>query len=239
MATKSRAGRLRGGTRPPLWVSDLEAVEYVPVRRPSQRVLNRLLADMQSHLDEMEKMRSALVDAYPLFLAGRGGCCCPGPPEPRPEKPDDDGGGAGGSEEDEEGAGYRFSLDVAGFAPEELSVQLQGRRLTVRAKQDRRSEAADGCVSHEYREVRKEVVLPNDADLGAVACALDGGRLCVRAPRLAPETAEPRDIPITVVGSTASGQSKEPPPTPPASPPKEEEEKKDEDAGRAAAADAP
>ncbi|KAL8181534.1 UNVERIFIED_CONTAM: hypothetical protein K2H54_005413 [Gekko kuhli] len=187
-----------------------------------KKLLEQLLSDMQGHLDEMERLRAALLDAYPLFGAR--------PQHARLGK-------AARDEEEEEGGGpYRYSLDVAGFAPEEVSVQLQGRRLTVRAKHDRRSEAADGCVSHEYREVRKEVVLPGDADLEAVACALDGGRLCVEAPRLALLDAEPRTIPVAVATAPASPGPERRAPPPPQQPDAPQEE---DEAAAAAAADDP
>lgn len=141
---------------------------------PGPGLLDQLVEDLQSHLDEMEQMRIVLVDAYP--------------PRPRSQgRPDDDT--------------YHFSLDVAGFGPQELAVKLVGRKLTVTGRHDRRTEAPDGCVSHEYREVRREIRLPADANLDGVACtfAPDGGRLCINAPRLAQlPPAEERSIPIAI-----------------------------------------
>ncbi|XP_077207438.1 heat shock protein 30-like [Paroedura picta] len=198
MASWGREGRGRG-VRPPSCASGREAAASVPGRPGRQRLLDQLLSDLQAHLDEMQKMRGALLDAYPLLCA------------PRPPAQEE-------AEEDEAEADYRVCLDVAGFAPDELSVQVQGRRLTVRGKREGRSEAADGCVSHEYREVRREVLLPADVDLEALACALDGERLCVRAPRLAPPAAaEPRTIPIALARDPR-GQAPPPPPPPPAPP---------------------
>uniref|UniRef100_A0A8D2Q889 SHSP domain-containing protein n=1 Tax=Varanus komodoensis TaxID=61221 RepID=A0A8D2Q889_VARKO len=93
----------------------------------------------------------------------------------------------------------RFSLDVRGFSPEELTVKMDGRKLTVCGTHDARSESEDGCLSHEHREVRREVLLPEDVNLEAVACALSqDGRLCIEAPRLSLPSAEERTIPITI-----------------------------------------
>ncbi|XP_054840936.1 heat shock protein 30D-like [Eublepharis macularius] len=200
MARWSREERLRG-SHPPPWMSGREAIEYVPVRLPPHSLLDQLASHMQSHLEEIERMRAALDDPYPPLWAGRESCRTrvkgrPGTPV--------EAGPRGSSSSSDEGGSYRFSLDVAGFAPEELSVKLEGRRLTVRARREKKAEAADGCVSHEYREVRKEVLLPDDANLEAVACTLDGPRLCVEAPRLALPPAEARTIPVTVARAPGS-----------------------------------
>ncbi|KAL8203632.1 UNVERIFIED_CONTAM: hypothetical protein K2H54_058382 [Gekko kuhli] len=108
---------------------------------PLQRLLDQLLSDMQSHLDKMEKMCTMLVDTYPLFWAShRSNGTGYRPQHVWPKKP----------AYDNEGSSYLFSSIVASFAPEELLVQLQGWRLMVCAKHDHCSEAADGCISHEY-----------------------------------------------------------------------------------------
>ncbi|XP_066479244.1 heat shock protein 30C-like [Tiliqua scincoides] len=167
-------------------------VEYVPgpVGLPPPSLLDELVCDVQRHLEEMERVRAALLDAYPCLAAARGRRGRR--PSPAEDSADEDGAGAP----------YRFGVDVAGFAPEQLSVRLEGRRLTVTGKRERRADETDGCVSREYHEVRKELRLPADADLERLACTLapDAQRLCVEAPRLPPPGTQ-RNIPIGLPGA--------------------------------------
>ncbi|XP_061464125.1 heat shock protein 30C-like [Rhineura floridana] len=168
-----------------------DSVEYVPVGLPPRSLLDQLVVDMQNHLEEMEKMRVVLVDAYPCLSSWGSG----GGRKTRGWKLD------GKEDDDDDGtSNYRFCLDVAGFAPEELGVKVEGRKLTVSAKHDKKTEGADGCVSHEYREVRKEILLPGDANLEALVCNFspEVGRLRIEAPRLALQSTEERTIPITI-----------------------------------------
>ncbi|KAG8134046.1 hypothetical protein E2320_011784 [Naja naja] len=86
-----------------------------------------------------------------------------------------------------------MALDVAGFSAEELTVTLEGRQLTVAGKQEKEAAGGDGSVCRERRQVRQELLLPPDADLEALTCALGhDGQLHLRAPRLE------RIIPVTV-----------------------------------------
>uniref|UniRef100_A0A8C6XNS0 SHSP domain-containing protein n=1 Tax=Naja naja TaxID=35670 RepID=A0A8C6XNS0_NAJNA len=90
------------------------------------------------------------------------------------------------------GCWHQLALDVAGFSAEELTVTLEGRQLTVAGKQEKEAAGGDGSVCRERRQVRQELLLPPDADLEALTCALGhDGQLHLRAPRLE------RIIPVT------------------------------------------
>ncbi|XP_042320013.1 heat shock protein 30C-like [Sceloporus undulatus] len=200
----------RGG---PSWrASPSSPVEYVPVGFPPRSLLDQLLGEMQGHLQEMERMRLVLTEAYP-----RLGCWMD--PEPRRHQQQQPRWERIDMEPREGGGGYRFSLEVAGFLPEEMAVKVNGRKLTVSAKHDKRSESADGCLSHEYREVRKELLLPDDANLQALTCCFspDEGRLHLEAPRMALPPTEAKAIPITICkgpeAGTPTAPAKEPLPS--------------------------
>ncbi|XP_033012050.1 heat shock protein 30C-like [Lacerta agilis] len=174
-------------------------VQYVPVGMPPRSLLDQLVVDMQDHLEEMEKMRVVLVDAYPCLATRSQGRRR----RSRGRKVDrrclDD------EDEDDGTSDYLYSLDVTGFEPEELSVKVEGRKLTVSAKHDKKTEGTDGCVSHEFREVRKEVLLPGDANIEALACNFSAelGCLSIEAPRLVPKSVGERTIPITILKGDA------------------------------------
>ncbi|XP_062986009.1 heat shock protein 30C-like [Elgaria multicarinata webbii] len=183
----------------PMWLFSREP-DY-GFRRPGslQGLFSQLMGGMQPPLDEMERARAVLMDVYPhlaLTEEGQARKARHSGPSPAQKAPS------------QGTADHLLSLDVSGFSPEELTVQLDGRKLTVSGKHDQKAQSEDGCFSHEYREVRREVLLPEDADLGAVACALgQDGRLCVEAPRLALPPPGERTISIAIgKASEATGQ---------------------------------
>lgn len=195
MASLMRESCLHQHRRPSRKICTRMLAEYIPVGMPPQSLLDQLVCDMQRHLEEMERVRGVLQDAYPS-LAAAG-------PRPLGAGPR----GARGSrkmsldyDDSDEPGHYQFSVDVSGYAPEELSVKLEGRKVTVCGRRDQKTEAADGCVSRDYREVRKELRLPPDANLDAVTCMFspEAGCLCIEAPRVAPPASPERTIPISV-----------------------------------------
>ncbi|KAG8134043.1 putative Body wall muscle protein [Naja naja] len=110
-------------------------------------------------------------------------------------------------------------MEVGDFCPDELAVKVDGAKLTVCGRRDQRSEASDGCVCHEVREVRRELLLPDDADLEALTCCLapEAGRLRIEAPRLGSSPAWERTVPIPIcrnndgaAGSLQGGRSPSP-----------------------------
>jgi HSP20 family protein len=80
------------------------------------------------------------------------------------------------------GRGWLIKLDLAGVRPEDLTVKLNGRRLTVRGQR------RDWCVAEGYSHQRLEITysrfersidLPGDADSNAVATEYRDGMLLV------------------------------------------------------------
>ncbi|XP_037747816.1 heat shock protein 30C-like [Chelonia mydas] len=162
----------------------------------------QLVGDLPTPLEEMERMRPSLLLAHPLLRGGGQGRATPRQSgrslaEGAGKEP---GARAPGKEK------YQLSLDVSGFSPAELMVRLAGRKLTVTGKQEKKTESGAGVRSHEYREIRRETLLPEAVDVQALLCSLSqDGQLCIEAPPLALPAAEGRAVPISVCPGVKAG----------------------------------
>ncbi|XP_042321410.1 heat shock protein beta-11-like [Sceloporus undulatus] len=133
-------------------------------------------AHQRSPLEAMERLRMVLLDVYPR-QEGQGA-----------RRATSHGQGLGVPRARQEPR--RLWLDMSGFSAEELSVKLEGRRLSVVGQRG------------QSLQLRREVMLPRDTDLEAVACSLGpDGRLWVEVPRLAlpsPTQHQERHVPIAL-----------------------------------------
>ncbi|KAJ6664340.1 hypothetical protein lerEdw1_008559 [Lerista edwardsae] len=174
----------------PVWISDPQPACRV-LWPASHSLLDRVVNDMERQMQEMEKMSRSFFQASPLWIWEHEGR-----KEPSKES------GARACEKGQLDGKYQFSVDVAGFAPEELTVKLDGRRVSVMAKRQRESEREEGGYWQERQELHRETLLPLDVDLQGVSCSLTAeGQLCIEAPRLAASTTE-KTIPIDVQQGT-------------------------------------
>ena len=74
---------------------------------------------------------------------------------------------------------FVVKLDLRGFKPEDIKVQLRGHELSVTGKHE--SEDQGFCFSRDYSHC---VLLPDDADLGSVTSRLSKeGLLIIEASR--------------------------------------------------------
>ncbi|XP_007443926.1 heat shock protein 30C-like [Python bivittatus] len=173
----------------PVWLSEPQpACRLLWPSSPS--FVDRVMGDVERQFQEMEKMSRAFFQAAPLATWERGG---------REEASEESARPAG--EDGRPEGQYRFSVDVAGFAPEEMTVNLEGRKVTVTAQRHRQSEGSGGGGGSwvERQELRRETLLPPDVDLQAVTCSLaPDGQLCIEAPRLASSASAQKAIPIDV-----------------------------------------
>nr|XP_028594306.1 heat shock protein 27-like [Podarcis muralis] len=104
---------------------------------------------------------------------------------------------------------FQLCLDMAGFLADELTVKMDGRKLTVSGKHKKKTRSEDDLVFHDHREVLREVLLPEDADLDAVTCTLThDGKLCFQVPRKAPTAPKVTNIPVTRAPRGGEGQEK-------------------------------
>ncbi|XP_065442430.1 heat shock protein 30C-like [Chrysemys picta bellii] len=165
-------------------------------------LLAQLVGDVQTHLEEMEQLRHSLFLASPL-LCGEG--------EGRRPRPSSRSLAEGaGKEPGSQGQGkdkFQLSMDVSSFSPAELMVRVDGRKLTVTGKQEKKTASEAGVCSHEYREIRRETLLPEDVNVEAVLCSLSqDGQLGIEVPHLALLPAEGRAVPITVCQGVKAGE---------------------------------
>lgn len=91
---------------------------------------------------------------------------------------------------------FQIEIAVAGFAEEELDVELEGRMLTVRGERKRDTDA-----SHEYlhrgisgRNFERSWPLGENLEVRAVT--VRNGILTVSLENIVPEEAKPKKIPI-------------------------------------------
>ncbi|XP_053251128.1 heat shock protein 30D-like [Podarcis raffonei] len=104
---------------------------------------------------------------------------------------------------------YQLCLDMAGFLSDDLTVKMDGRKLTVSGKHKKKTRSEDDLVFHDHREVLREILLPEDADLDAVTCTLThDGKLCFQVPRKAPTAPKVTNIPVTRAAQGGKGQEK-------------------------------
>nr|XP_060641135.1 heat shock protein beta-9-like [Anolis sagrei ordinatus] len=158
----------------PIWLEDIQPASRVLYPcPPSNNLFDRVAQNMERQVQEMEKMSNAFFQAWEHGKAKEDGVA-----------PANDTGT------------YRFAVDASGFSPEEVTVKLDGRKLTVTAVREKESGGEEGTYWRERQELRRETLLPPDVDLQAVACSLaSDGRLSVEAPRLTPTE---KTIPIDI-----------------------------------------
>lgn len=98
------------------------------------------------------------------------------------------------AEEDETADGYRVRLELPGIPRDRVSVEVEGRQLSVRGDLDETAEQQDTYLAHRAGSFRYRTSLPADADLDAVSADLSDGVLTVTVPRSGP--AGRRSVPI-------------------------------------------
>ncbi|KAK2567450.1 Heat shock protein hsp-16.2 [Acropora cervicornis] len=89
---------------------------------------------------------------------------------------------------------FAVKLNLSGYKPDEIKVQLRGQELTVTGKQ--RSEE-DGL--QRSRDYHRRILLPDDADLSSVTSRLSKeGLLTIEAPRDAALLPSERSLDVTM-----------------------------------------
>ncbi|XP_068731698.1 uncharacterized protein [Montipora capricornis] len=90
---------------------------------------------------------------------------------------------------------FSVKLNLSGFEPEEIKVQLRGQELTVTGKQ-RTPEESGLQWSRDYRH---QILLPDDADLGSLTSRLSKeGVLTIEAPRDPALLPNERSVDVTI-----------------------------------------
>ncbi|CAB3411374.1 unnamed protein product [Caenorhabditis bovis] len=87
---------------------------------------------------------------------------------------------------------FSVNLNVSDYKPEELKIDLDGRKLKIEGNQ--KVENEHGFSKRSFSRI---VLLPEDADLAAITSNLtEDGQLSIEAPRVPKDTG--RSIPINV-----------------------------------------
>ncbi|XP_063233202.1 heat shock protein beta-1-like [Bacillus rossius redtenbacheri] len=86
---------------------------------------------------------------------------------------------------------FRINLDVSGYNPEEISVSLKDRHLSIEAKMERSSE--DG--SKFFQAVKREFTLPDNIETDSLKSYVNhDGILTIEAPL---KQEKPKELPIS------------------------------------------
>ncbi|CAK6980316.1 heat shock protein beta-9 [Scomber scombrus] len=100
------------------------------------------------------------------------------------------------------------TLDARGYAPNDITVKLEGRSLAVVAMKQAGAEESQSCSSSSSRAsfcssaasqmgFAQKIDLPPHLDLSGLSCSLmDDGQLRIHAPVAKQPTAEEREVPI-------------------------------------------
>lgn len=171
----------------PVWLSEPQPACRV-LWPASHSLVDRVAADVERQMEDMERMTRAFFQASPLLAW-----------EHKSQRQPRKGSATEAAVAGQPDGKYRFSVDVTGFSPEEMTVKLDGRKVTVTAERQRESENEGGGYWQEHQELRRETLLPLDVDLQAISCSLTpDGQLCIEAPRLASSATTEKAIPIDV-----------------------------------------
>ncbi|XP_074835042.1 heat shock protein beta-11-like [Carettochelys insculpta] len=103
---------------------------------------------------------------------------------------------------------FAVQQDVKGFAPEELTVKVVGRRVLLTGRKETQSEDGRGSFSYKYEVFKREWDLPEAADTERLTCSLSSeGQLRIQAPCLGPPV---RNMPIQLSPAGSSPAQAEP-----------------------------
>ena len=89
-----------------------------------------------------------------------------------------------GAELEETDEGFSLEMDLPGVAKDDITVDVVGRRVTVRGT--RKEKERDGVTRHSTRVTGSfgyEVILPADVDEKATAAKLSDGVLTIKLPK--------------------------------------------------------
>uniref|UniRef100_A0A668AH85 Heat shock protein, alpha-crystallin-related, 9 n=1 Tax=Myripristis murdjan TaxID=586833 RepID=A0A668AH85_9TELE len=108
----------------------------------------------------------------------------------------------------ENGGDLLVTLDARGYAPDDITVKLEGRRLAVVAMKQAGAEASQSCsssssssslssVASSHMGFVQRIDLPAHLDLSGLSCSLmDDGQLRINAPAAKQPISEEREVPI-------------------------------------------
>jgi len=106
---------------------------------------------------------------------------------------DDLGFGLRSGVEDKEDE-YLFHVDLPGFEPGDIDVNVSGRTLTVKAEHKEEKKDKEGAAAYRYGSFHQHFTLPYGVDEGGIDARYHNGVLKVRLPKT--EQAKGKRIPV-------------------------------------------
>lgn len=104
--------------------------------------------------------------------------------------------------------GLQVEMSLAGFAPEDVTVRAEPRRLVIEAATGTQQHQRDkNCIRHERFEgrIRREIALPDGVVVDKINAAFDNGVLKISIP-IDQSAAQPKQIPVSRNAQTTNGQ---------------------------------
>jgi HSP20 family protein len=108
----------------------------------------------------------------------------------------------------EDEKGLQVEMSLAGFAPEDVTVRAEPRRLVIEAATRKQAHQRDkNCIRHERFEgrIRREVALPDGVVIDKTHAALENGVLKISIP-IDQSAAQPKQIPVSRNPQATNGQ---------------------------------
>jgi HSP20 family protein len=105
-----------------------------------------------------------------------------------------------------DGDSLRIEASLPGFAPNEVRVTADSRRLVIEAEKRKETHQRDkSCLRHERYEGRiyREIPLPEGADVANAKAGFENGVLKITLP--VSNRSQSRDIPVSAGGSNGNG----------------------------------
>jgi HSP20 family protein len=108
----------------------------------------------------------------------------------------------------EDEKGLQVEMSLAGFAPEDVTIRAEPRRLVIEAATGKQAHQRDkNCIRHERFEgrIRREIALPDGVVIDKIHAAFDNGVLKISVP-IDQSTTQPKQIPVSRNPQTTSDQ---------------------------------
>jgi HSP20 family protein len=93
---------------------------------------------------------------------------------------------------------YLVSVELPGFAPEEVKLNVEGNVLKLEAKHEAEEQEEGRTVRH-YGEFRHSARLPENVNAEAIEAKMTNGMLTITLPKIAPT----EEVPIEVQDEAA------------------------------------
>ncbi len=108
----------------------------------------------------------------------------------------------------EDEKGLQVEISLAGFAPEDVTLRAEPRRLVIEASTGKQAHQRDkNCIRHERFEgrIRREIALPDGVVIDKIHAAFDNGVLKISIP-IDQSAAQPKQIPVSRNAQTTNDQ---------------------------------